>query len=78
MTTAILAGVLLAVIVAVVLSALRTAKESGRDEERAHEAIKGIDHAKRANEIDEEVDGLSADELDRRMRERRLRASGHQ
>ena len=58
-------------LVVVVLAALRVAKGSGRAEaEREHFEAKSK-QARQANEIDENVAGLSDDELSRELRERR-------
>jgi hypothetical protein len=55
----------------VVLAALRVAKGSGRAEaEREHFRAKSK-QARQANEIDEDVSGLSDDELSRELRDGR-------
>ncbi len=58
-------------LVVVVLAALRVAKGSGRAEaERDYFEAKS-EQARRANEIDEDVSGLSDNELDRELRDRK-------
>jgi type III secretory pathway component EscV len=71
MTTLATVGGTVLFLVVVILAAIRVAKGSGRAEaERARFRAKS-EQARQANEIDEDVAGLSVDELSRELRDRR-------
>lgn len=63
MNTLILAGGIVAVAAIAIGLAVWQARRSGRDTERARAASQSLEHAREANEIDEDVAGLGADAL---------------
>lgn len=71
MTTIAITGGAVLFLVVVVLAAMRVANGKGRAEaEKEHFQAKS-EQARQANEIDEDVSGLSDDELARELRGRR-------
>jgi Flp pilus assembly protein TadB len=61
-------GVFAGLALAVLAGAAFFISRSARHKERARAARASLDHAREANEIEEQVDGMSAGDLDRELR----------